>query len=64
MATNSPSLISKLAAARRAHDSDELPVFDFKADAVQRRGLDFFRPEDLGEVGYLNHLYGIYTFAV
>ena len=53
-----------LAAARRPHDGHELAVFDFKRDAIQRRGLDLFRAEDLGEVGYLNHIYGIYTFVV
>ena len=41
-----------LAAAGRAHDGDELAVLDFKRYAIEGRGLDFFRAEDLGEVGY------------
>ena len=43
------------AAARRAHDGDELAVLDFEGNAVERGGLDFFRAEDFGKVGDLYH---------
>ena len=44
-----------LAAAGRAHDGDELAVLDFEGNAVEGRGLDLFRPEDLGKIGDLYH---------
>ena len=45
----------RFAAARRAHDGDELAVLDFEGYTVQSRGLNFFRPEDLGKIGDLYH---------
>ena len=45
----------RLAAARRAHDRDELAVGDVEVDAVQRRRLDGVGAIGLGQAGHGEH---------